>query len=141
MFTGEFNHTIDAKGRVIVPNKFRNLLGEDFVVTKNLDGCLAIYDKNSWDELEKKLNVLPLTDNRARMIKRFILGGSEVLVADKQGRILIPIALRKYAQLNEDIVFLGVGDHIEIWDKKTFDETNDFTDFETISKNLEGLGI
>ena len=141
MFTGEFNHTIDAKGRMIVPNKFRNLLGDSFVVSKSLDGCLSIYDKSKWDELEKKLNSLPFTDKRARELKRFILGSGSVCETDKQGRILIPMPLRKSANLNQNVILIGVGDHIELWDEEMFNKNNDFSDYEKMAENMEGLNI
>ena len=141
MFTGEFNHTIDTKGRMIVPNKFRNLLGDSFVVSKSLDGCLSIYDKSKWDELEKKLNSLPFTDKRARELKRFILGSGSVCETDKQGRILIPMPLRKSANLNQNVILIGVGDHIELWDEEMFNKNNDFSDYEKMAENMEGLNI
>lgn len=141
MFTGEFNHTIDTKGRMIVPNKFRNILGEAFVISKSLDGCLSIYDKNKWDELEAKLNSLPFTDKRARELKRFILGSGSICETDRQGRILIPMPLRKSANLNQNVVLIGVGDHIEVWDEEMFNKNNDFSDYEKMAENMEGLNI
>ena len=141
MFIGQYEHTIDVKGRITIPNKFRNLLGDSFLLTRSLDGCLSIYDKNSWEQLEKKLNELPYTDEKARLLKRFTLGSSDMCEPDKQGRVLIPQALRKNANLLQDVVFVGVGDHIEIWDKKMWDTNNDFNDYEKLSKDMEGLGI
>ena len=141
MFIGQYEHTIDVKGRLTIPNKFRNLLGEGFVLTRGLDGCLSIYDKSSWENLETKLNGLPYTDERARLLRRFILGSSDICEPDKQGRILIPVALRKNANLNQDIVLIGVGDHIEVWDKDMWIKNNDFDNYEKISKDMNGLGI
>ena len=141
MFVGQFEHTIDIKGRITIPNKFRNLLGEGFVITRSLDGCLSIYDKEDWDKLKNKLNELPYTDERARDLKRFPLGSSDICEPDKQGRVLIPITLRKNANLVQDVMFVGVGDHIEVWDKNIWESKNDFSDYEKLSKDMEGLGI
>ena len=141
MFTGEFDHTIDIKGRMIIPSKFRNLLGEDFVISKSLDGCLAIYEKSKWDEFEQKLNELPFTNEKARNLKRFILGSSTVCELDKQGRILVPKPLRESAGIAQDVVTIGVGDHIEIWSKERFSTDENFNDYKKLSQDMEGLGI
>lgn len=141
MFTGLFYQKLDSKGRVVVPGKFRALLGEVFVITKSLDGCLSIYEKNSWALMEEKLNSLPYTDHRARTLKRFLLGASEELTVDKQGRILIPQALRIESKLDVDLVFLGVGDHIEVWDKNAYDNNDIFKDNDRLAESMEGLGI
>ncbi len=94
MFMGEYNHTIDAKGRVIVPSKFRETLGDEFVVTKGLDGCLFVYDNNEWTAFEEKLKSLPITNKEARQFVRFFLAGAASVEVDKQGRILLPSSLR-----------------------------------------------
>lgn len=141
MFSGEFNHTIDEKGRIIIPNKFRTLLGDSFTVSKSLDGCLSIYDKDEWDILTKKLSTLPLTDERARFLKRFLLGGSIEVTPDKTGRVLLQKNLIESAKLTKDVVFVGVGTYIELWDLDEYRKKNDFEDFEKISSSMEGLGI
>lgn len=141
MFTGEFIQKIDIKGRSVVPGKFRSILGENFFVTRNLDGCLAIYDKEAWSKLEDKLNSLPYTDKRARILKRFLLGASCELNIDKVGRILIPQALREETNLQDEIVYVGVGDHIEIWNKSTWDKDGAFADNDKLAESMEGLGI
>ena len=141
MFSGEFNHTIDEKGRIIIPNKFRTLLGDSFTVSKSLDGCLSIYDKDEWDALTKKLSTLPLTDERARFLKRFLLGGSIEVTPDKTGRVLLQKNLIESAKLTKDVVFVGVGTYIEPWDLDEDRKKNDFEDFEKISSSMEGLGI
>ncbi|MDO5564544.1 MAG: division/cell wall cluster transcriptional repressor MraZ [Eubacteriales bacterium] len=141
MYTGEYNHTIDEKGRLIIPTKFRELLGNSFVVTKSLDGCLSIYDSIKWDELEKKLNQLPMTNKSARELKRFLLGGANIVELDKQGRILITQPLRKSAKLLGDISLVGVGDHIEIWNTEEWNKISNYGDFENIAQSMEGLGI
>ena len=99
MFIGEYSHTIDTKGRLIVPSKFREQLGEEFVVTKGLDGCLFVYENSEWKSFEEKLHALPLTNANARKFTRFFLAGASACEFDKQGRILIPAVLREFAKL------------------------------------------
>ena len=141
MFTGEYNHTIDAKGRMIVPAKFRETAGEEFVITRSLDGCLSMYAPQEWQILEEKLNALPMTNEKARRLKRFLLGSAAVCEVDKQGRILIPAPLREKAELEKDVKLIGVGDHVELWDKAKWDEVNDFSDTDELAADMEGLGI
>ena len=97
MFMGEYNHTIDTKGRLIVPSKFRETLGESFVVTKGLDGCLFVYDNIEWSIFEEKLRTLPITNKEARQFVRFFLAGATEAEVDKQVRILVPTVLREFA--------------------------------------------
>ena len=96
MFMGEYNHTIDAKGRLIIPSKFRELLGEEFVLTRGLDGCLFIYPMDEWDIFEQKLRALPLTNKNARTFSRFFVAGAATCELDRQGRILVPQRRRAY---------------------------------------------
>lgn len=141
MFTGEYNHTIDQKGRLIIPNKFRNLLGEVFVITKGIDECLEIYDKETWDKFSEKINALPYSNKSAREFKRIFIGRASDVTPDKMGRVQLTIALRNVAGLKQDITFLGVGDHIELWDTETFKKKNNFDDSDEMSRKMEGLGI
>ena len=141
MFSGEYNHTIDQKGRLVIPNSFRTLLGDSFVMTNSLDGCIAIYDKESWDKFAEKINSLPYTDSNAREFKRFFIGGKIDLVPDKLGRVLVSAPLRKTANLNNEVTFIGVGDHIEVWDSETYKKKNSFDDSIELAKKMEGLGI
>lgn len=141
MFKGEYNHTIDQKGRLIIPNKFRTLLGDSFVMTRSLDGCLAIYDKDNWAKFEEKINSLPYTDLNARTFRRYFIGGCIELSPDKMGRVLVSQTLRSETNLKNDITFVGVGDHIEVWDTKTYNSKNNFSDSDIIARNMEGLGI
>ena len=122
MFMGEYNHTIDPKGRLIIPAKFREALGDEFVVTKGLDGCLFVYANTEWNNFEEKLRTLPLTNKNARQFTRFFLAGAAACEVDKQGRILIPQVLREFAKLEKDVVLVGVASRIEIWSKTKFDE-------------------
>lgn len=141
MFMGEYNHTVDAKGRVIVPSKFREQLGEEFVVTKGLDGCLFVYENTEWKALEEKLHALPLTNANARKFSRFFLAGATTCEVDKQGRILLPAVLREFAGIEKDAVLVGVGSRIEIWSKDKWMDANTFDDMEEIAEHMEGLGI
>ena len=141
MFMGEYNHTVDAKGRLIVPSKFREQLGEEFVVTKGLDGCLFVYENTEWKALEEKLHALPLTNANARKFSRFFLAGATTCEVDKQGRILLPAVLRDFAGIDKDAVLVGVGSRIEIWRKDTWNQSNTNDDMEEIAENMEGLGI
>ena len=131
MFMGEYSHTIDAKGRIIVPAKFRESLGDNIVVTKGLDNCLFVYTSEDWRKFEEKLRTLPLTNKDARKFTRFFLAGAAEMEIDKQGRILIPSVLREFAALEKDVVLVGVGSRIEIWDKARWNESISIYDDDT----------
>lgn len=115
MFMGEFRHNIDEKGRIIVPAKFRDDLGETFVLTRGLDQCLFVYAMDEWKILENKLKNLPLTKKDARSFTRFFFSGAVECGIDKQGRINIPQTLRTYSKLNKECVVVGVANRIEVW--------------------------
>lgn len=141
MFMGEYNHTIDAKGRLIIPSKFREILGDAFVVTKGLDGCLFVYDNEEWQHFEEKLRSLPITNKEARQFVRFFLAGATEAEVDKQGRILIPNVLREFAALTKEVVLVGVGSRIEIWGKERFEDTAVFEDMDEIAEHMAELGL
>ncbi|MBP9996159.1 MAG: division/cell wall cluster transcriptional repressor MraZ [Lachnospiraceae bacterium] len=141
MFMGEYNHTIDPKGRVIVPAKFREALGDRFVVTKGLDGCLFVYDMTEWAAFEEKLKTLPITNKDARAFVRFFLAGATDVEVDKQGRILLPSVLREFAGLTKDVVLIGVASRVEIWSKENWEGTADFDDVEDIAEHMAALGL
>lgn len=141
MFMGEYNHTIDAKGRLIIPSKFREILGDAFVVTKGLDGCLFVYDNEEWQRFEEKLRSLPITNKEARQFVRFFLAGATEAEVDKQGRILIPNVLREFAGLMKDVVLVGVGSRIEIWGRERFEDTASFEDMDEIAEHMAELGL
>jgi MraZ protein len=141
MFMGEYNHTIDTKGRVIVPSKFRETLGDEFVVTKGLDGCLFVYDNQEWTAFEEKLKALPITNKDARAFVRFFLAGAAGVEVDKQGRILLPASLREFAALEKDVVLIGVGSRIEIWSRERWEDTASFDDMDTIAEHMAELGL
>ena len=141
MFMGEYNHTIDAKGRLIVPSKFRESLGDTFVVTKGLDGCLFVYDNAEWTAFEEKLKSLPITNKEARQFVRFFLAGAAEVEVDKQGRILVPNILREFAQINKEVVLIGVASRIEIWSKERFDGMAAYEDMDEIAEHMAELGL
>ena len=141
MFMGEYNHTIDAKGRLIIPAKYREVLGETFYVTKGLDGCLFVYDKNEWATFEEKLKSLPITSKDARKFVRFFLAGATLAEVDKQGRILVPASLRKYAELEKEVMLLGVGNRVEIWNKEKWEDASTYDDMDEVAEHMDGLGL
>ena len=141
MFMGEYNHTIDAKGRLIIPSKFREVLGDEFVVTKGMDGCLLVFDNKEWQAFEEKLHTLPMMDKEARQFTRYFLAGAASVEVDKQGRILLPGVLREFADITKDAVLIGVGRRIEIWSKDRWEGTVTYQDMEDISRHMIELGI
>ena len=143
MFIGEYQHSLDAKGRMIVPAKFREELGASFVVTKGLDKCMCIYTLEEWKIFEDKLKSLPSADAGVRRFQRFFIGGACECEPDKQGRVLIPQNLVEYACIDKDVVSVGLSNRIEIWSKENWQEYNeesDFIDGDLASKMAE-LGI
>ena len=143
MFMGEYQHTIDAKGRLIVPAKFREELGDVFVITKGLDNCLFVYPYFEWKIFEEKLKKLPLTSGNARKFGRFFLAGAVECSVDKQGRILIPNNLRTYSGLEKDVILIGVSNRVEIWSKENWEAYNNDEDFDAnvLAENMQDLGI
>lgn len=143
MFIGEYEHSIDQKGRVIVPSKFREGLGLKFIVTKGLDNCLFVYPQSEWAILEEKLKALPLTSKEARAFVRFFFSGATECEVDKQGRILIPSNLREHAKLDKDLIVIGVSTRVEIWSKSNWDNYIDdkSVDVDEIAEKMFQLGI
>ncbi|HLR01897.1 MAG TPA: division/cell wall cluster transcriptional repressor MraZ [Virgibacillus sp.] len=143
MFMGEFNHNIDLKGRIIVPSKFREGLGETFVVTRGLDKCLFAYPMDEWEILEQKLKKLPLTKKDARAFTRFFFSGAVECEVDKQGRINIPQPLRNYADLEKECVVIGVSNRIEFWAEEKWEDyfQDSEESFAEISENLMDFDI
>lgn len=140
MFMGEYVHTVDAKGRIIIPSKFREDLGEEFVITQGLDGCLFVYPNSEWQVFVEKLKTLPGT-KEARQLQRYFMAGAAACQLDKQGRILIPVRLRESAALDKDIVFIGVLNKIEIWNKERWEENNNYDDVDDIAEHMSQYGI
>ena len=142
MFYGENTITqLMQKGRLIVPSKFREALGDTFVVTKGLDGCLFVYDNEEWQAFEEKLRSLPITNKEARQFARFFLAGAAEVEVDKQGRILVPNILREFAQISKDVVLIGVASRIEIWSKERFEGITAFEDMDEIAEHMAELGL
>ena len=141
MFMGEYNHIIDAKGRLIILARFRELLGEEFILTKGLDGCLSIYPMDAWEAFETKLRALPLTNKNARTFTRFFVAGATNCELDRQGRILVPQTLREFAGLEKEVVLTGNLDRIEIWSKEKWSENCNYDDMDSIAESMQDMGI
>ena len=136
---GEYQHTLDAKGRLFIPAKLREQLGDSFVVTKGLDECLFLYPQKAWDELEQKIRQLPMSKSRG--LQRFFLSSAADVTVDRQGRIVIPTTLRSYANLERDVVVFGVGERAELWDARRWNAYTDDLDCESIAQAMEELGF
>lgn len=143
MLIGEYEHSLDDKGRVIMPVKLRTDIGERFIITKGLDGCLFVFSQTEWSNFEAKLKELPLTNKSARDFVRFFLSGATECEIDKQGRFLIVSNLRAYAEIKKEVVIIGVGTRIEIWDRERWNEynSNDNMSADDIAENMTMLGI
>lgn len=143
MFMGEYNHSIDSKGRLIIPSKLREDLGESFVITKGLDGCLFIYTEKEWENIENKFREMPLTTKDARKFSRFFFAGAAKMETDKQGRILIPNSLREFALLKKDVVLVGVLDRVEIWNKDNWEHNTLVSDedMDEIAEHMSNMGL
>jgi MraZ protein len=141
MFMGEYNHTVDVKGRLIIPAKFRESLGEDFVVSKGLDGCLFIHGNNEWQKFVDELLKLPSGKKDARQFVRYFLAGAESVNVDKQGRILVSEVLRTTANIDKDVVVIGVGSRVEIWSRDRWEGVTEDIDAEEIAEQMALLGM
>ena len=140
MFMGEYNHTIDEKGRIIVPSKFREQLGDNFVVTQGLDGCLFVYSNEEWENFVVGLKGLP-GNKDGRQLQRYFMAGAVSCEVDKQGRILIPQSLRTYAGIDKDVTVIGNGNKVEIWNTDTWNDYIAELDADQAASNLCELGI
>lgn len=120
MFTGEYQHTLDGKGRVIIPSRLRDGLGDRFVVTRGLDQCLFVYPSSEWVRLEQKLKQLPFTKRDSRAFSRLFFSGAMEVETDRQGRVLIPQNLREYAGIEKDVMFIGVSNRVEVWSEEAW---------------------
>jgi len=143
MLIGEYKHVVDSKGRVTLPSKFREELGDRFILTKGLDNCLFGYSLKEWAVLEEKLKKLPLTSKDARAFLRFFFAGACECEVDKQGRILIPQNLREYANLQKEVFIIGVMTRIEIWSEENWQRemADESLSVEKIAQKMEELGI
>lgn len=140
MYTGEYNHTIDTKGRMIIPAKYREALGESFMITRGVEHNLSIYDMNQWQDYVERLSSLP-GNGEARKMIRFIVAGAVEAEIDKQGRILVPANLREWAGIEKDVVLAGVIGHIEVWSKEKYEEATAFDNMDNIAEHMAELGL
>lgn len=139
MLSGEYLYTIDAKSRVFVPAKLREALGDTFVLSRNVDGCLSLYHMDEWQKLTDKVAALP--DSQTRAVKRFLFTFASEVTPDSHGRITIPQNLKEYAALVKDVAFLGVGDRAEIWAAERWDAFKSSDDAADVDKQMKELGI
>mgnify|MGYP001565057347 CR=1 FL=1 len=143
MFLGEYQHTLDEKGRVAIPAKFRPFLKSGTVVTRGLDGSLVVYPAKEWKELAVKLSTLPIAQANSRAFSRLMLAGAMDATPDGQGRVMLPEFLRKYAGIKKQVVIAGLYNRVEIWDKSAWDKYRSITEKESnsIAEQLSGLGV
>ena len=139
MLIGEYCHSVDSKGRVIFPVKLREALGENFYITRGLDGCLNVYPAEEWDRLKNELNQLPRS--KSRDIQRYFFSGACEGEPDKQGRVLIPASLRTHAALEKDVMLIGVSTHVEIWNKEAWESRCASLTSEAIAEVMDSLGF
>ena len=140
-FMGEYNHTIDTKGRLIVPSKYREKLGNEFVVTRGIDDCLFVYAQDEWAKVMNKLGEVRMTNRKAREFTRYLIGGATEVETDSQGRILVPAFLREHASIVKEVVLVGMGSHIEIWAKEKYDDVMSATNISELAEELDETGI
>ena len=136
MFQGDFRHSLDAKGRVIMPAKFREELGNKFYITRGMDKNLQIYSCEEWEKLYQKLITLHMIDRNSRALKHLFISGCVECEADKQGRILIPQSLRMYASLDRDVAIVGDGEKVEIWNAAKWDAYLDDINLDDVTANM-----
>lgn len=143
MLIGEYNHNIDTKGRLIIPSKFREELGDNFIITKGFDNCLFVFPEKEWKAFGDKLAALPMSQKNARAMTRFFFGSAVEGDLDKQGRVLLSSALRSHAGLEKEVVLVGTRNRVEIWDKARWDADNaeNCENMEEITENLNELGF
>lgn len=143
MLMGEYSHSLDTKGRLIMPAKLRQDIGDKFILTKGLDGCLFAFSQTEWNNFEEKLKSLPLSDKNARNFVRFFLSGATECEIDKQGRFLLVNTLREYAEITKEVIIIGVGTRLEIWNKEKWKKYNSDENIsaDTIAENMTMLGI
>lgn len=144
MFSGEYDHSIDSKGRIIVPARFREELGQDFMLTKGLDNCLYLFPAQAWHRFREKLSAVPISSGKGRAFSRFFYSSMIVTKElDKQGRLNISAKHREHAQIVKDVVTIGMDDHIEIWSREQWEAylQSPEMDSKNIAEGLEELGI
>ena len=141
MLIGEYEHSLDAKGRLIMPSKLRDDIGEKFIITKGLDGCLFAFSIEEWKIFEQKLRSLPISNKDARAFSRFFFAGAMDCEIDKQGRFLISSNLREFAGLTKEVVIVGMDSRIEIWSKDKWQKCDEDISADEIAEKMQMLGI
>jgi MraZ protein len=143
MFIGEYAHSLDEKGRIAVPIKFRALLSKGAVVTRGLDSCLFLYAKKEWEKLAEKLAALPISQSNSRAFARLMLAGAMDVVIDKQGRMMVPEYLREFAKFNKNVVIAGLYNRLELWDEEKWSAYKQQTESESgaIAERMAELGV
>ena len=144
MFVGEYSHNIDAKGRIIIPAKFREQLGEQFMITRGFEGCLFVYPMDTWEELADNLAKLPSNQKSARHLQRVFLSGAAEAEPDKQGKVLITLNHREHAGLTKEVVIIGVSKRVEIWDAqrwRDYSQNEEEMSVEQAAENLEEISF
>ena len=141
MLIGEYEHSLDVKGRIIMPSKFRDDIGDKFIVTKGLDGCLFAFSKEEWKKFEEKLSTLPISNKDARSFTRFFFAGAIDCELDKQGRFLVSSNLREFAGFTKDVIIVGMNSRVEIWSKEKWNDCNNNLSADDIAEKMEMLGI
>ncbi|MBI2050782.1 MAG: division/cell wall cluster transcriptional repressor MraZ [Parcubacteria group bacterium] len=140
MFIGEYQHSIDGKGRMAIPAKFRQTLKKGAIVTRGLDNCLFVYTPDEWKKFVERLSGLPLSQGTSRAFSRLMLAGAMDVSLDSQGRILIPEYLRKFAGIKKDTTIAGLHNRLEVWDAKTWEKYKLATEKDS-AKIAEELGV
>jgi MraZ protein len=141
LLIGEYEHSLDVKGRIIMPAKFREDIGDKFIITKGLDGCLFAFSKEEWKKFEEKLATLPISNKDARAFTRFFFAGAIDCELDKQGRFLVSSNLREFAEFVKDVIIVGMNSRIEIWSKEKWQECENSISADSIAEKMELLGI
>lgn len=141
MFIGEYDYSLDSKSRLVIPSKYREGLGTHFVVTKNKDQCLDLYTPDRWAKMIEHLSALPYNDPAVRKYARFYIAGACELEPDKQWRVIIPQKLRDFAGIQKDVIFMGVGDRIEIWSRELYAKVSEEDDIDAIEQSLLNRGF
>lgn len=138
MLMGEFHHNLDEKQRLVIPNKYRDELGNEFVITRGIEHCLYVYSMNKWDALVEKLNTLSFTKKDARTFTRSFFAGASICTFDKQGRIVLSDVHRNYANIKKECVIIGVNDRLEIWSENGYNSfmNDNALELENISEHL-----
>lgn len=141
MLIGEYEHSVDNKGRLIMPSKLRDEIGYKFIVTKGLDGCLFVFPQKEWEIFQEKLRALPVSDKNARNFTRFFFAGAIECEIDKQGRFLVSSNLREFAGLDKDVVIIGMNSRLEIWSKEKWQQCDENISADEIAEHMTNLGI